>query len=70
VKHVPQRMTYGELADILSELAGMVRGLDSLEGSVEWLIGDGPGVDVRARFRIGNREGQGGMRFIGDLLED
>lgn len=43
---------------------------DSLEGSIEWLMPEGPEAGprdfaVRAAWRVGNLQGQGGMRMIG-----
>lgn len=67
--HKPQRMSYAELGDLLRWLAEAVETGDSMEGFLEYLIPSdvAPGVDVRARFRTGNRMGQGGMTFIGEL---
>jgi hypothetical protein len=78
---VPTPMTTDDLADTLSRLADAVRSGDSLEGSFEYLL---PGPDdeshgcgdnncrhvmVIAAFRVGNRNGQGGMESIGEYRE-
>ena len=77
MNHHPELMTYPALADLLEAIAALVRAGDSWEGFVEYLIpaehthdGDGDHaltVDVRARYRIGNLDGQGGYRFVGEL---
>ena len=57
-----------ELAVLLREIADSVESGDSLEGSLEYLIPEdgSDGLDVRASFRTGNRDGQGGIVVIGD----
>lgn len=77
--HLPELMTYNALADLLEQMAALVRAGDSWEGFIEYLIppmhthdNDGDGgmhVDVRARYRVGNLDGQGGFIFIGQLVE-
>lgn len=75
LKHVPEPMTYYALADLLEDMAASIRAGDSWEGFVEYLLptdseyDDGLQVDVRARYRIGNLDGQGGYRFIGSLRQ-
>lgn len=61
-------MSLAELAALLREIADSVESGDSLEGSLEYLIPEdgGPGLSVRASFRTGNRDGQGGVVVIGD----
>lgn len=71
-------MTQEELAAVFDELAALVRAKDSWEGLIEYLMPEmGPGIpdpppeiyaNVRARYRIGNSMGQGGMRFVGGLV--
>lgn len=76
----PAPMTTHELADTLVALAEAIRTGDSLEGSFEYLLpehddkhdgdtmhGGCPHVMVTAGWRVGNRNGQGGMRFIGSF---
>lgn len=65
-------MTTDELAALLREIAERVELGDSWEGFIEYLIADDDELDaslrnVRARFRVGNRGGQGGYAFIGEL---
>lgn len=68
----PVPMTKEELASTLENMARLVRGGDSLEGSLEYLL-PGPedgeqedwAVMVRAGYRIGNLHGQGSFRMIG-----
>ena len=72
--HTPDLMTKAQMVDLFQELLIRIEVGDSFEGWVEWLL---PGLDappdivgaVRARYRIGNTEGQGGMRFVGELVE-
>lgn len=78
-RRIAEPMTTEELADTLNRLAAAIREGDSLEGSFEYLLpgpddkhhGDGmyggcPHVMVTAAFRVGNRQGQGSMQFIGE----
>lgn len=70
---LPVAMQQSDLANLLEEMARLVRSGDSLEGSLEYLIPgpeDGPqdpwALMVRAGYRYGNREyGQGFFRLIG-----
>lgn len=56
-----------DLAVLLRSLAESVESGDSMEGSLEYLIPDeGFGLCVRAAYRVGNRDGQGGMVTIGE----
>lgn len=74
----PEPMSLDTLATTLELLAAAVRAGDSLEGHIEWLLPAGPedtmpeGTDVlvRAGFRTGNRNGQGGFTTIGSYLPD
>jgi hypothetical protein len=64
----PIAMTRAELADMLDR----VRSGDSLEGSIEYLVPDmhdpaGAEVMVRTTYRVGNLQGQGGMRIVGTI---
>jgi len=71
--NLPVPITYTALAAILRGMADLVEQGDSFEGSLEYSLSEfdqdlGPDqVMVRAAFRIGNRQGQGGMRIIGTL---
>lgn len=67
-------MTTDELVLVLRDMADRVANGDSLEGSVEYLMPEplaDPGIDpdahfaVRASYRIGNTQGQGGVRLVG-----
>jgi hypothetical protein len=65
----PIEMTPDQLADTLEDMARVVRAADSFEGNIvyePWERG-GPGYLVQGVYRVGNREGQGGMRIIGDM---
>jgi hypothetical protein len=70
----PEPMTKAQMVELFTDLLMRIDLGDSWEGFVEWNMPD-PDVDadvvamVVARYRIGNREGQGGMRFIGPLVE-
>ena len=70
--NLPVPMTYPALAAVLRGMADLVESGDSFEGSLEYMIPveDQAAPDevmVRASFRIGNSEGQGGVRIIGTL---
>lgn len=73
--NLPVPMSYEALAVVLRGMADLVEHGDSLEGSIEYTIPTGYAapeevagdVMVRASFRIGNRDGQGGVRIIGTL---
>ncbi len=64
-------MTLHEVADLLDGIGVLVGTGDSLEGSVSWSLpyerDDAPPgtVEVYASYRIGNLQGQGGMRVVG-----
>lgn len=81
--NLPIPSTYAEVAAILRQMATLVEEGDSYEGILEYLLPDvpewaqrgqpepegwkQPEVLLRAAFRIGNREGQGGMRIFGSI---
>jgi hypothetical protein len=71
MKHQAVYQSRDELAGVLREMTRRVEAGDSMEGFIEYLLpdeGDEPdGFRVRARFRIGNLQGQGGMRIVGRL---
>jgi hypothetical protein len=60
------------LAAVLRDMAERVAEGDSFEGSIEYLmpteeeVPDGTWALVRASYRIGNRDGQGGVRLVGE----
>lgn len=65
-----QPVTKDELLLIIDEIRDRVAIGDSYEGFLNYLIPanlDDPNIvaDVEARFRVGNLEGQGGMKMIG-----
>lgn len=67
----PVKMTSADLAQLLSSMANSVSLHDSFEGSIEYSClseecGRGEFM-VSGAYRIGNREGQGGMRLIGEV---
>jgi hypothetical protein len=78
--NLPVPATYEALAAVLRQIADLVERGDSFEGSIEYTIplpedaypppatdDEQPDVMVRAAFRIGNSQGQGGMRIYGTL---
>jgi hypothetical protein len=64
---IPQKMTYEELGDLLEDIARRARAGDSDEGNIEYLMSDEGDVEVRGVYRIGNLQGQGGIRMIGTV---
>lgn len=53
------------LIDTLRDVLATVEADDSAGGFIEYEWSDEPGkFDVRARYRIGNSMGQGGMRIL------
>jgi hypothetical protein len=77
---IPVGMDREKLADLLLDMSKRVREGDSLEGHLEYLVPDqhsvldstgwpSPDVDawVTGAYRIGNLQGQGGMRLIGTV---
>jgi len=85
-KNLPVPSTYVEVAAILQNMAAHVEAGDSFEGSIEYSMPDvpewaqrgepepegweQPEVLVRAAYRIGNLDGQGGYRIIGSINEN
>lgn len=74
----PVFMTRDELVAVLDDIRTRVAVGDSFEGFVEYTFpwdkelgdsetDDGDGFRVRARYRIGNSEGQGSLRNFGRL---
>lgn len=68
---IPLEMSYEQLAALLEDMAHRARVGDSYEGHIEYLMPEEDGgpdkVLVRGAYRIGNTEGQGGMRLIGTV---
>lgn len=64
--------TKAELLAILDDIRAAVAGDDSFEGSIEYLMPGPLGLDpdadfaVRASYRVGNSQGQGGYVLIGE----
>ena len=57
--------------DLLSVLFDITRGVaigDTLEGSIVFTLGSPERWDVRGQYRVGNLQGQGGVRVIGELV--
>lgn len=71
MKHQAEYQSREQLVEMLEEIARKVEVGDSLEGFIEYALpdeGDDPGgYRVRARFRVGNLQGQGGIRIVGQL---
>jgi len=77
--NAPTYMTRDEFLAVLDDIRDRVLRGDSMEGYVSWEIpwhhamGDaetdpeGDGFRVQAGYRIGNLQGQGGMRLIGEM---
>jgi len=68
---VPEYLTREQLLGILSDISQRVAAGDSFEGYLNYLLpdeGDDPdGFRVEARYRVGNLQGQGGMKIVGSL---
>ncbi len=61
----PERLTTEELCAALGEIRRCIKAGDSFGGHLEYEAVDGDTFDVTAKYRVGNRMGQGGMRVIG-----
>lgn len=65
----PIYQTREQLVTVLRDMTDRVEQGDSFEGYVEYLLpdpGDPPdGFRVKGSYRIGNLQGQGGMRITG-----
>jgi quinol monooxygenase YgiN len=77
----PAYLTKGQLLAVLDEVRQLVAENDSFEGSLSyelpWSTELGDPVDdsrsgfrVRASYRTGNSMGQGGMRMIGEWVDE
>jgi hypothetical protein len=70
-------MSQADLAEALDDMAQRVKAGDSFEGSIEYTMPDpddptqaGTYAMVRASYRVGNLQGQGGVRMIGEMEAD
>lgn len=68
----PVPMSRPKLLATLEDILKTVRADDSFEGSIEYLMPTEGDPDcafmVRASYRVGNSMGQGGVRMIGDMV--
>lgn len=70
------KATPSQIASFLREVAALVEAGDSFEGRIEWCIprdagglpcdAGGDQLELTAAYRVGNLQGQGGMRIIKD----
>ena len=70
--HVPAKLDKDQLVALLQDILLGVNDGNTLEGFVEFLVDvDERSAqqiwDVRARYRIGDRGGQGGLRVVGEF---
>lgn len=64
----PAKLSKFELLAVLRDIVRGVESGDTLEGNFEFLLDYDKGADgweVRATYRIGNLDGQGGYQMIG-----
>lgn len=69
---IPVTLSREDLLAVLDDIRERVATGDSFEGHIEWLIPDDESAsagsfDVRGAYRVGNTQGQGGMRVIGEI---
>ena len=72
---MPVPMTKDQLVETLETMIEHIRQGDSYEGNLQYLmpftddmeIIEGADFVVSAAYRVGNLQGQGGMRMIGEL---
>jgi hypothetical protein len=74
MRQAPRALPHGALLALLDDITARVRSGDSFEGTITWSIPEDPDADpqsfdVTASYRIGNMQGQGGMRVIGEFRE-
>lgn len=76
VRNMPIPLTRGELAAVLADVLQGIESGDTLEGSIQFLqpsatMDEPTDADymVMASYRIGNLNGQGGLRLLGTLTE-
>jgi hypothetical protein len=58
------KQTKQQLIDTLKDMIGLIEVDDSFGGFIEYEAGERHEFEVRASYRTGNSEGQGGMRII------
>lgn len=64
----PAVLSKAELLTVLQEITNGVSSGDTLEGFIEFLMGDEPfSFNVKARYRTNNLQGQGCLRVVGKL---
>ena len=67
----PVILNRGQLIDVVTDILNGINSGDTLEGSVEFLMnldGDSePRWNVQASYRVGNLNGQGGLRLVGEV---
>jgi hypothetical protein len=70
----PVPLTQEQLTELLADILDHIRDGDSFEGHLEYSMPDpddsppdGTYAMVRAAYRVGNLQGQGGMRMVGGL---
>lgn len=84
-RNLPIATTYEGVADVLRNMADHVAAGDSFEGSIEYQMPDVPDwaqrgepkpdgwvddeVLMRCSYRVGNSQGQGGVRIVGSINE-
>lgn len=70
----PVAMSRDELLALLTDMIERVRLWDSFGGSIEYdaldHLPEGKDFWVHGVYRMGNSEGQGGVRMIGEVHED
>jgi hypothetical protein len=67
-------MSVEQFLEVLDDVRARVAAGDSFEGHIEYLMpenpADGVAFDVRARYRVGNSMGQGGVRFVASIPDE
>ncbi len=62
----PKKQTKEQLIAALHGIAQSISENDSFEGTLEYVVSGPDTFDVRAFWRVGNSEGQGGSIVIGE----
>lgn len=70
-----EKMAKEDFVTVLNNIANRIMKGDSFQGRIEWDAMPDVGFDdlepgelmIQAVYRIGNSEGQGGYRFIGEI---
>lgn len=75
MRAVPINISHDELVGILEDILTRVRAGDSFEGHITWSLpvaedAEPRSFDVITAYRIGNLQGQGGMRMLNGWQED